>query len=361
MQLAPQDWYTQQSATQGFSPDAGQRRAVQHLQRLWDELLEFKAFRQRPFMKTFGWRAPPRGLYLYGGVGRGKSMLMDAFYRNIPLRRKRRVHFHAFMQDVHRSLTALKHESDPLVSVAAQVCRETRLLCFDEFHVSDIADAMILARLFEGLIEGGVVCFMTSNYAPRELYPNGLQRERFLPAIELLNARLDVVSIEAGPDFRLRTLENLDLYLHPLSAAAEQRMTAAFESVAGAAGQRKTLRVNDRDLIARKHGPGIAWFDFTELCATPRSQNDYLELARSFHTIFVSGVPAMNAELASEARRFTWLIDILYDHRVKLMLSAAVPADQLYTKGHHAGEFSRTVSRLLEMRSREYLSLAHVS
>ncbi len=359
--LAPRLWHQHQIEQGVLQSDAAQSAAIAHLQRLWDELLEFKAYRERPFMKTFGRRPPPRGLYLYGGVGRGKSMLMDAFYRNIPLRRKRRVHFHAFMGDVHTNLAQLKNETDPLALVAQRVCRETRLLCFDEFHVSDIGDAMILGRLLEKMLAGGVVCVMTSNYAPEGLYPNGLQRERFLPTVSLIRAALDVVELAAGADFRLRALQKLDLYHAPLDAQSEQRMSEAFAQVAGVGGQRHTLHINERALHAKRQAPGVVWFDFAELCGTARSQADYLEIARQFHTLFLSGVPQLGAEQASEARRFTWLIDVLYDQRVNLVISAAVPAPQLYVAGVGSAEFARTVSRLQEMQSREYLSQQHVA
>jgi cell division protein ZapE len=358
--LSPHRWYEQQAAAGRLREDAGQRHAISHLQRLWDELLAFKSYRERPFMKTFGRRAPPRGLYLHGGVGRGKSMLMDAFYKQIALKRKRRVHFHAFMQAVHRELAALKQAEDPLVQVAAGVARATRLLCFDEFHVSDIGDAMILGRLLEKMIEGGVVCVMTSNYAPGDLYPNGLQRERFLPTIQLIERELDVVALDTGPDYRLRALERLNLYHMPLGSQADAAMGAAFAAVAGGAGQRKTLTVNARPLNAKQLNDGAVWFEFAELCGGPRSQADYLEIAREFHTVLLSNVPRMSAEQAAEARRFTWLVDVFYDQRVNLVLSADAPMNELYVSGPNSNEFQRTVSRLQEMQSREYLSQQHV-
>jgi cell division protein ZapE len=358
--VGPLHWYAKQKLTEGFRADGAQERAATRLQQLFDELIEFKTYRGRPFMKTFGRRSPPRGLYVHGSVGRGKSMLMDAFYSQLQYRRKRRVHFHAFMQSIHSELAHVKHESDPLVIIGEKLARDVRVLCFDEFHVSDIGDAMILARLLETMFARGIVCVMTSNYSPDKLYPNGLQRERFLPAIALLKNHLDIIELDGDTDHRLRSLEQLDLYHSPLGAAADEAMLRAFTTLAASAPRHGAIEVNSRKIQARSASSGIGWFDFAELCGTARSQSDYLELAKRFHTVMLSNVPSMTAEQASEARRFTWLIDVLYDQRVNLIVSAEGPMQTLYRSGPNSQEFPRTISRLREMQSREYLAYQHV-
>jgi len=237
-----------------------------------------------------------------------------------------------------------------------------RLLCFDEFHVSDIADAMILGRLLDGLFAKGVILVMTSNYPPDRLYPNGLQRENFLPTIALLKRRLDVLEVEAGIDYRLRALDQVEIYHHPADAAAERKMLDYFRMVAGEDGKKGgSIEVLGRDIDTVRRGYGVIWFEFRTLCGGPRSQNDYLEIARGYHTVLLSHIPQMTRHQASEARRFTWLIDVFYDHRVKLIATADCAADALYTEGTQAGEFARTVSRLTEMHSREYLALPHIT
>jgi cell division protein ZapE len=285
---------------------------------------------------------------------------MDCFYDAVPYRRKRRIHFHAFMQQIHRDLDRYKGEDDPLQKVAEQVAREVRLLCFDEFHVSDIADAMILQRLLEGLFSRGVIVVMTSNYPPDMLYPGGLHRECFLPTIALLKERLDVLEVEAGVDYRLRALEQVEIFHFPADAAAESKMLDYFRMVAGEDGRKGGhIAVLGRDIATVRRGHGVIWFDFRTLCGGPRSQNDYLEIARSYHTVLLSRIPRMTVHQASEARRFTWLVDVFYDHKVKLIATAECAAGELYTEGTQAGEFKRTVSRLTEMNSREYLALQH--
>jgi cell division protein ZapE len=358
--VGPLHWYRNKKSAGSFRPDAAQQRAAARLQQLFDELLEFKSYRSRPFMKTFGRRPPPRGLYIHGGVGRGKSMLMDSFYSQLPYRRKRRVHFHAFMQTIHRELAGLEQHTDPLALIAENLARDLRVLCFDEFHVSDIGDAMILARLLETLFARGIVCVITSNYRPDALYPNGLQRERFLPAIELIKNNLDVIEIGGDLDHRLRSLEQLDLYHSPLGPAANEAMLRSFRTLAPGPPRAVSIAVNGRRIHARSASSGIGWFEFAELCGTARSQSDYLELAKRFHTIMLANVPRLAAEHAAEARRFTWLIDVLYDQRVNLIMSAAAPMEDLYRSGPNSQEFARTVSRLKEMQSREYLAYQHV-
>jgi len=343
----------------GIVPDSAQQAAADRLQILYEELLDFRQARSNALKKFLSRAEPPRGVYFWGGVGRGKSFIMDAFYEAVPYRRKRRVHFHAFMHEVHESLKRHKSEPDPLMQVAAEIAKATRLLCFDEFHVSDIADAMILGRLFTSLFERGVVVVTTSNYPPDNLYPNGLQRQLFLPTIALLKKNLDVLEVDTGVDYRLRTLERIETFLVPADAAAHNKMKADFAEIAGCEGKSGTILIQERDIQVVRQAPGIVWFDFTALCGGARSQNDYLELAQEHHTLLLSNMPKLTKEQASEARRFTWLIDVLYDHRVKLIISAAVEADELYTQGPQAEEFKRTVSRLTEMRSKEYLAEAH--
>jgi cell division protein ZapE len=259
------------------------------------------------------------------------------------------------MREVHRELEDLKGQADPLDELARRIAKRYRLICFDEFHVSDIADAMILYRLLDRLFDNGVQFVMTSNYAPDALYPDGLHRDRMLPAIELLKRKLDVINVDAGVDYRQRTLTQVQMYHAPLGADADRALRDAFVRLAATPDESPILHIEKRELKALRKADGVVWFDFATLCGGPRSQNDYLELASRFHAIVLSDVPQMSARMASEARRFTWLIDVLYDHKVKLLISAAVPAEALYTEGPMANEFSRTVSRIVEMQSLEYL------
>jgi len=346
-------------AERGIVADPAQLMAAMRLQQFYDELVAFKAARRTRLRKLLIHPELPRGVWFWGGVGRGKSFLMDCFFAAVPYQRKRRVHFHAFMREIHERLQALKHEADPLAKVAAQVSKQTRLMCFDEFHVADIADAMILGRLMTALFDAGVLFCITSNYAPDDLYPHGLQRERIMPTIALLNEKLDVIKIDAGIDYRLRALEQADIYHVPADAEAERLMMQTFSRIAGGGGHMRPIEVLGREVPVIHRAPGIAWFDFATLCGGHRSQNDYLDLAHRFHTVFLSKVPRMGPEQASEARRFTWLVDVFYDHRVKLVLTADCAADHIYTSGTQASEFQRTVSRLIEMRSREYLASGH--
>jgi cell division protein ZapE len=345
----------------GIAVDPAQAAAVARLERLSVELGAFRAARQSRIKRLFAKPAVPRGLYLWGGVGRGKSLLMDAFYATVPIRRRTRVHFHAFMRDIHDELATMKREVDPLATVAAHVARRWRLVCFDEFHVSDIADAMILGRLLTALFGHGVVLVLTSNYRPDALYPNGLQRQNFVPTIRLLERELDVLEVEGGTDYRLRALSQVRSYLVPADREAEAELAAAFERMRSGPDESPRLAIEGRTLIARHRAGSAVWFDFAALCDGPRSQRDYLELAREFSVMFVSGIPRLTAEMGDRARRFTWLVDILYDHRVKLLVSAAVPPERLYEEGPNSREFPRTVSRLVEMQSREYMAQPHVA
>ncbi len=351
--------YEQELQTRGFQSDPAQLRAVDALERCAQEWAAYKARRSNPLKKLINRPDIPRGVYMYGGVGRGKSFLMDCFFEAVPFKRKRRVHFHAFMREVHARLRELKTENDPLIRVADDIAAQTALLCFDEFHVSDIADAMILGRLLQALFDRQVMFCMTSNYPPDGLYPNGLQRHNFLPTIALLKKMLDVLEVDAGIDYRLRRLESVDVYHVPDDETAELHMAKYFVTLAGEEGSDDDIEVLGRNLAVKRRAPGALWFDFATLCGGPRSQNDYLELAQEHHTLLLSHVPVMDATRASEARRFTWLVDVLYDQRVKLIITAEAEAHALYLNGPNAQEFPRTVSRLIEMRSREYLSLPH--
>jgi cell division protein ZapE len=342
----------------GYVSDLAQRRAVDALERCENEWADYKARRSNALTKFLVRPPIPRGVYMWGGVGRGKSFLMDCFFQSVPLKRKTRLHFHEFMREVHRELQELKGQADPLDELGKRMARRFRLICFDEFHVADVTDAMILHRLLVALFANRVSIVTTSNFAPDGLYPNGLHRDRILPAIALLQDKLEVINVDAGTDYRQRTLAQVEVYHCPLGDAAEAALTEAFEQLAETREEPPVLNIEQREITARRRAGGVVWFDFKWLCGGPRSQNDYLELASRFHTIILSNVPQMSPRLASEARRFTWLVDVLYDRRVKLIMSAAVPPEQLYTEGPLAHEFPRTVSRLSEMQSKEYLELA---
>lgn len=350
--------YEEILAERGYAADPAQLRAIDSLERCENEWIAYKARRGNALTKLIARPPIPRGVYMYGGVGRGKSFLMDCFFNAVPLTRKTRLHFHEFMREVHRELSELQGTVNPLQELGRRMSRRYRLICFDEFHVADVTDAMILHRLLESLFENRVSIVTTSNFKPDDLYPNGLHRDRILPAIELLKDRLDVISVDNGTDYRQDTFSQVGLYQWPLNEASESAMTQAFERLAEAKDESPLLHIEHREIRARRRAGGVVWFDFKELCGGPRSQNDYLELATQFHTVLLSGVPAMSPRMASEARRFTWLVDVLYDRRVKLILSAEVQPELLYTEGAMAHEFPRTVSRLREMQSAEFLALA---
>jgi len=355
--VAVRELYLQTLAARSYSADAAQLRAVDALERCENEWADYKARRRNALARLLVRPPIPRGVYMYGGVGRGKSFLMDCFFNAVPLARKARLHFHEFMREVHRELADLHGTVDPLQVLAKRMARRYRLICFDEFHVADITDAMILYRLLEALFDNRVSIVTTSNFHPDGLYPNGLHRDRILPAIALLKAQLEIVNVDNGTDYRQLTLEQVQIYHSPLGEAADAAMENAFARLAEAAEEAPKLMIEHRVLNARRRAGGVVWFDFKELCGGPRSQNDYLELASQFHTLLLSGVPQMSPRLASEARRFTWLVDVLYDRRVKLIMSAEAAPEALYTEGPMAHEFPRTASRLHEMQSAEYLAL----
>ena len=344
-------------AERGYTSDPAQLRALDALERCENEWSQYKSRRSNALKQLIRRPPIPRGVYLHGGVGRGKSFLMDCFYQSVPLRRKTRLHFHEFMREVHHKLQELKGTVDPLDELGKRMARRFRLICFDEFHVADVTDAMILHRLLTALFANRVSIVTTSNFHPDDLYPNGLHRDRILPAIELLKDKLEVIVVDNGTDYRRRTMERVQRYHTPLGPAAEAALTEAFDQVAEVRDEDPVLNIEQREITARRKAGGVVWFDFKWLCGGPRSQNDYLEIATRFHTVMLSGVPQMQPRMASEARRFTWLIDVLYDRRVKLIMSAEVEPERLYLEGPLVHEFARTASRLNEMQSAEFLAL----
>ena len=349
--------YQKELEARGFKSDPAQLRAVDALERCATEWSHYKEKRSNSLKKIINHPDIPRGVYLYGGVGRGKSFLMDCFYESVPLVRKTRLHFHEFMREVHRELRELQGNADPLDILGEQMSKRFKLICFDEFHVADITDAMILYRLLDSLFKHGVGFITTSNFKPDDLYPGGMHRDRILPAIELLNSKLEVINVDNGTDYRRQTLEMVDLFHCPSGPQADASLTDAFNRLAECQDQEPLLHIESREIKARRRAGGVVWFDFKDICGGPRSQNDYLEIASQFHTVFLSDVPYMPVNKASEARRFTWLVDVLYDRHVKFILSAEVQAAELYTEGPLAHEFVRTVSRLREMQSAEFLAL----
>lgn len=349
--------------------DPAQLLAAEKLQSLHHALRNY-----RPSAGRGGWRErlglarrredAPQGLYLFGAVGRGKSMLMDLFFASAPVAAKRRVHFHAFMLEVHAKLHAWRQAEgavgDPLPRLAAEIATDTWLLCFDEFLVENIADAMILGRLFEGLFEAGVVVVATSNIAPRDLYLGGLQRDRFQPFLDLLVERMDVLELEGPVDYRRDSLVGMTLYHSPLGPAAERALAEAFARLTGGVpAAPRTLHVAGRELAVPRSVLGVAMFGFAELCDRPLGAADYLAIARAFHTVVIADVPALRPAQRNAAKRFLTLIDTLYDHGVKLVMSAAVQPDSLYPEGDGASAFARATSRILEMQGEEYLVAPH--
>ena len=351
------EFYQQELKTRGYQSDSAQLRAIERLQECEDEWIAYKEIRSSNLKKKLFKPDLPRGVYLWGGVGRGKSFLMDCFYAASPLEKKIRIHFHEFMREVHRELHELSGLADPLDELAKRISNRYRLICFDEFHINDIADAMILYRLLSALFEDRVQFVMTSNYRPDQLYPNGLHRDRLLPAIKLLEEKLDVLNVDAGNDYRRVQMAQVEAYLTPANAETQVKLGQMFQTLIGNQKERQmpVLNIESRELRPLHMADGVVWFDFQTLCCGPRSQNDYLEIAKQFHTMILSGVPYMPPRMTNEARRFIWLIDVLYDHKIKLIMSADLPAPDLYTEGQITAEFSRTVSRLIEMQSRDYL------
>lgn len=365
----PWELYQEDLKRDDFSYDAAQEMAVKHLQRLFDDLVAAEARRanQGVLGKLAGKFSkkkpePEMGLYFWGGVGRGKTYLVDTFYDALPFKRKMRTHFHRFMQRVHKDLTGLAGEKNPLTIVADRIAEEAIVICFDEFFVSDIGDAMILGGLMQELFDRGVSLVATSNIVPDGLYKDGLQRDRFIPAIKLLNKFTEVVNVDSGVDYRLRTLEQAELYHFPLDAGAEASLQKSFDSLIPDARHVKTncdVEILGRKIPVKARCDDIAWFDFTALCDGPRSQNDYIEMGKLFHAILISNVPVMGVKNDDLARRFINLIDEFYDRGVKVIMSADAAIPDIYEQGKLEFEFQRTTSRMLEMQSHDYLAREH--
>jgi cell division protein ZapE len=352
-------------AAQGLEFDAAQRDAAIRLDRLGAALRESsrsigERLRARlPWLPVSSPRAPLRGLYLWGGVGRGKTMLMDWFYDSLSFSRRERTHFYRFMRQVHAELRTIKHEQ-PLEIVAERLAHKARVICLDEFFVADIADAMILAGLFEGLFRRGVTLVATSNSPPQDLYKDGLQRQRFLPAIDLIQNHVDLIHLDGGTDYRLRQLEQAPTYLDSALAGTTAQMKLRFAALAaGAASGPRVLSVEDRNIAVVSLAPGMAWFEFSALCEGPRSQNDYIELARSYHTLFISNIPVFTSRNEDAARRFISAIDEFYDRGVNIVVSAAAAPAALYHGERLQFEFQRAASRLIEMQTQHYLAGEH--
>lgn len=360
------DLYARRLVDCGFKSDAAQLAAVDKLDDLRTRLIAGPAARSSALRRWLGSlvggsaREPERGLYLWGGVGRGKTWLMDLFFQSLPFPEARRRHFHRFMHDVHTDLKELQYRESPLDLLAAQIARDTRVLCFDELFVSDIADAMILGGLFEGLFKRGVTLVATSNVPPRELYEDGLQRQRFLPAIDLIERYVEVFNVDGPTDYRLRQLTQAGTYLFSTAPDTPQRLEALFAELArygAAAGG--SIEIDGRPIPVVRQSSSVVWFNFFAVCAGPRSQDDYIEIAREYQSVIVSSVPILDSLRENEARRFIALVDELYDHNVNLIISAAAAATELYRGERLSLLFERTVSRLIEMQSEDYLSREH--
>ncbi len=362
--MTPQERYRRDLDCEGFLPDPAQARAILHTQRLYDELRisEWNPLSLvRRLRGHFGYRDGVRGLYLWGGVGRGKTYLVDTLFECLPFEEKRRVHFHSFMQAIHRELKGLRDLQRPLDCVAERMAGEARVLCLDEFHVGDIADAMLLGNLLKALFARGLTLVATSNEAPERLYWNGLQRERFLPAIDLILSHTEVLELSGSVDHRLRALERAEIYHCPLDEAAEQGLRSAFEHLARGPGRSGLdLEILGRAVPTVRQADGVVWFDFDGICGGPRSAADYLEIALCHHTVLIGSIPVLNDRDDDRAKRLILLVDTLYDRRVNLIVSAQALPSSLYAGDALAAQFARTASRLTEMQSHAYLSQPHV-
>ncbi|MCG7498200.1 AFG1 family ATPase [Vibrio sp. Of7-15] len=370
--MTPKEKYQQDLQKVDFHHDKAQEQAVDHLDDLYQRMQAPKAapkeVNKKGFLSSFFKKKsasvklePVQGLYFWGGVGRGKTYLVDTFYEALPTTRKMRIHFHRFMHRVHDELTSLDQQSDPLEIVADRFKQETDIICFDEFFVSDITDAMILATLLEALFARGITLVATSNIPPPELYRNGLQRARFLPAIALIEKYCDVVNVDSGVDYRLRTLEQAEIYHYPLDAVAEKNIESYFEKLSvEPRTEYQAIEINHRQMQTRHEADGIVHFSFSELCETARSQSDYIEMSKIYHTVLVSEVRQMNSQIDDAARRFIAMVDEFYERNVKLIISAEVALEELYTDGRLEFEFKRCQSRLIEMQSHDYLAKEHL-
>ena len=362
--MTPLERYQADLKRPDFFHDAAQENAVRHLQRLYDDLIAREQGKSGLMGKLFGKKpqGPVKGLYFWGGVGRGKTYLVDTFFDALPFEQKMRTHFHRFMKRVHEEMKTLKGEKNPLTIIGKRFADEARVICFDEFFVSDITDAMILATLMEELFNNGVSLVATSNIVPDGLYKDGLQRARFLPAIALLKQHTDIVNVDSGVDYRLRALEQAELFHFPLGPAAEESLLTSFRSLLPDCThmvENEALMIENRAIHAVRVCEDVAWFEFRELCDGPRSQNDYIELGKIFHAVILANVEQMSVAKDDMARRFINLVDEFYDRNVKLIISAEVELKDLYTGGRLSFEFQRTLSRLLEMQSHEFLSRPH--
>lgn len=366
--MTPKQLYQRDLETEGFQRDPAQAVAVDHLQRLYDDLLTtpqpaegLLGSMRRLFQ---GKPKPVCGLYFWGGVGRGKTYLVDTFYNALPFEDKMRIHFHRFMYRVHNELKGLKGQSDPLPIIAEKFASEARVLCFDEFFVQDITDAMLLGTLMQELFKRGVVLVATSNIVPDDLYKNGLQRERFVPAIELIKKHCEVVNVDGGIDYRLRTLNQAEIYHSPLDEQADKNLLHYFHQLAPdhqAHSEAEPIVINGREIETRMEADDVAMFEFKALCGGPRSQLDYMEISRLYHAVLVSNVEVMGSKNDDIARRFIALVDEFYERHVKLIMSAEAPLESLYEGGRLEFEFKRCISRLQEMQSEEYLAREHLA
>jgi cell division protein ZapE len=368
MLKTPLSCYQADLLREDFRSDPAQQLAVENLQALFEALLAPKDKKKGGLFSKLIKResetaAPITGLYFWGGVGRGKTYLVDTFFDCLPFEQKLRMHFHRFMHRVHNELKVLRKQDqrvDPLETIADGIAKEARVLCFDEFVVSDIADAVILAKLMDALFSRGVTLVATSNVEPKELYKGGLQRDLFLPAIDLIYQHTNVLNIDSGVDYRLLFLKQAEVYFYPDDEKAEQGLNFNFDHLSSDQGiDNGVIEIEGRDLSYLRRGEGIIWFDFSELCEGPRSQNDYIEIARCFHSLILSGVPSMDRYKEDAARRFINLIDVMYDHNVKLIMSAECEIEGIYTGTRVAFEFQRTISRVKEMQSYDYFALSH--
>lgn len=362
--MTPEIRYQQALSQEGFSRDPAQAQAVEHLQSLFKQLVSPQSAGLKRWLNalTKKDKTPLKGLYLWGGVGRGKTWLMDSFYQCLPFEDKVRIHFHHFMRRIHKELKSLEGEKNPLQMVAQRLAKETRIICFDEFFVSDITDAMILGGLFEQLFQRGVILVATSNVEPDHLYENGLQRARFLPAIALLKQHTKAINLDGGIDYRLRLLEKANIWHSPVTKQTRQHLSDFFVQLVvdkAMIKEGQSLAINDRTIESVKVGEDSGWFTFSALCDGPRSQNDYIELASEFQTIILSEVPVLSSDQDNQARRFINLVDEFYDRNVKLIVSSDVQPEMIYTGNNLVFEFQRTISRLQEMQSKEYLARPH--
>jgi cell division protein ZapE len=360
--ISPKIWYQAACERSGIVCDAPQLAAIAQLEVFWLQLVEFKQKRNQFLGRSLLSPDVPKGLYIWGGVGRGKTFLMDGFYECVPYTRKRRIHFHNFMVEVHHEMKKLAHAHDPLIALADQIAHSTRLLCLDEFHVDDIADAMILGRLIGALFERGVVLLTTSNIEPDALYLHGLQRQNFLPAIALIKREMKVLHLDSDTDYRLLQMERDPLFMFGDEEENETQLASLFDRLtAGAISEEQSIQVRNIRMPIRRVAREVVWFDFAELCGGHHDQSDYLDIAHRYPTVLISGIPKMTAENGAAARRFTWLIDVLYDNHVKLAATFKVPLTELYEAGRHDSEAQRIASRLTEMQTRHYLELPHRS